>query len=257
MNTRIGKLPLLVLCTCAAIGAGLSLPWAVTARLDRAAEEQVLSFDAPESSLDREVDLFRRLTLAGSDPSLVVLTDGISNHTAEEIQALAYEALDCLAGCGLVVFSSNRWSFPPVCQPLLATDAGYTMTYDGKTQAWTTVSNRELETNAAILWRCVLSTVEGERLTLLMDDDLGLVLSFVYEAPPIQEKETKTKVCLSDDAARLVAGFCREYYGLEDLQVVSSGDGSWLLTLFNADKETCWVTLSGTPTSLFFNESAQ
>lgn len=220
------KISLLVLCTCAAIGIGLSLPWVVTNRLDRAAEEQVLSFDAPEISLNRDVDLFRRLTLAGSDPSLVVLTDGISNHTAEEIQALAYEALNCLAGCGLTEFSPDRWSFTPVCQPLLATDTGYTMTYDGKTQAWTSVSSRESETSAAIFWRCVLTTGEGERLTLLMDDDLGLILSFVSEVAPVQEKNPKTSVSLSDDMANLVADFCREYYGLEDLQSYSSSDGS-------------------------------
>lgn len=249
------KFSLLVLCTCAAIGIGLSLPWVVTDRLDRAAEEQVLSFDAPEISLNRDVDLFRRLTLAGSDPSLVVLTNGMSNHTPEEIQTLAAEALDFLAGCGLTAFSSNRWSFTSVCQPLLATDTGYTMTYDGETQAWTSVSSRESETSAAIFWRCVLTTGEGERLTLLMDDDLGLVLSFVYEAAPVQEKDTKTSVSLSDDMANLVADFCREYYGLEDLQSYSSSDGSWLLTFFNADNEKCWATLSATPDSLFFNAS--
>lgn len=249
------RFSLLVLCTCAAIGIGLSLPWVITDRLDRAAEEQVLSFDAPEISLNRDVDLFRRLALAAGGPSLVVLTNGMSNHTPEEIQTLAAEALDFLAGCGLTTFSPNRWSFTSVCQPLLATDTGYTMTYDGETQTWTSVSSRESETSAAIFWRCVLTTGEGERLTLLMDDDLGLVLSFVYEAAPVQEKDTKTSVSLSDDMANLVADFCREYYGLEDLQSYSSSDGSWLLTFFNADNEKCWVTLSATPTSLFFNTS--
>lgn len=246
---------LFLLCACLSIVLGLVLPWVVTARLDRAAEVQVLSFDAPEISLNREVDLFRRLELAACDPSLVVLTNGMSKHTAEEIQTLAAEALDCLAGRGLTAFSSDRWSFTAVCQPLLATDTGYTMTYDGETQTWTSASNRALETNSAIVWRCVLSTVEGERLTLLLDDDLGLVLSFVYEGDLFGEKGSQTSVSLSDETAGRMGEFCREYYQLEDLQADAASDSSWLLTFFNADNEKCWVALSATTTSLFFNVS--
>ena len=247
---------LFLLCACLSIVLGLVLPWVVTARLDRAAEDQVFSFDAPEISLDGKVDLFRRLELAASDPSLVVLTNGISKHTAMDIQSLAAEALDCLAQYGLAAFSSDRWSFTSICQPLLATDAGYTMTYDGETQTWTSASNRALETNSAIVWRCVLSTVEGERLTLLLDDDLGLILSFVYEVEPVQEKDRQTSVSLSDETAGRMGEFCRKYYQLEDLQANAASNSSWLLTFFNADNEKCWVDLSATTTSLFFNASA-
>ena len=245
---------LFLLCACLSIVLGLVLPWVVTARLDRENAGTTRQYKTPNLSLEEDADLFRRLELVSSAPSLVALSDGVTVHTEEEIQGLVTEALDLLASHGLTVFSSDRWSFHATCQPLLATDTGETMFYDAETQSWSAVSNQDLKTSAAILWEAQLTTPLGERLTLLVDDALGLVLSFVYEGDLFGEKGSQTSVSLSDETVVRMGKFCREYYQLEDLQTTAS-DSSWRLTFFNFDNEKCWVTLSDAPSSLFFNAS--
>lgn len=243
-----------LLCACFAILLGFALPWAVAVRQDNENAGTILQYETPNLSLEDDPDLFRRLELAASATSMLTLSDGVTVHTEEEVQGLVTEALDLLASYGLTVFSSDRWSFHAACQPLLATDTGETMFYDTETQSWSAVSNQDLKTSAAILWEAQLTTPLGERLTLLVDDALGLVLSFVYEGDLFGEKGSQTSVSLSDETAGRMGEFCREYYQLEDLQTTAS-DSSWRLTFFNSDNEKCWVTLSDAPSSLFFNAS--
>lgn len=241
---------LLTLAAGAAILLGFTLPWLVTGWQDRQTQGELLRYEAPQVRLDAGADLFQRLGLLAGEHALVSLSNPSTQRTAQQVQEQAQEAMARLTeydlgGTGLAVFAPDRWS-PLSIRPYLATAQAYDDVETGVVHIQ----------NAVLVWQCVFSTQKGEQLTLLMDDDLGLMLSFTYSYP-IDAKESadlSVSVDLSQGLADLLTGFCREYYQLSSAQALAVSNGSWQLLLVNAASEKLTVSLSATAAGdLLFN----
>ncbi len=245
---------LLTLAAGAAILLGFTLPWLVTGWQDRQNQGELLRYEAPQVRLDAEADLFQRLALVSGDPSMVALTTATTRHSQEEAAALVTDTLNTLASYkNLTIFASDRW-FLQNLHPFLVTARYDTVQYDSDSNSWT--ASATSQGRAALIWKAVLATTEGERLTLLVDDDLGLMLSFTYtySDSASARKDNYVVVDLSQGLADLLAGFCRDYYQLSSAQALAVSNGSWQLLLVNAASEKLTVPLSATAAGdLLFN----
>lgn len=233
---------LLILFTCFCIGLGFALPWLAVAQQDRATPEDIITYDAPQDLVATKADLFTRLSLASKPDQVLALAGPSLRHTEEEAEAAVWEALNVLAQQGWTLFSPARWSFHSV-EPFLFNRSSETAIYEkqGKKESMEVASAN----TAAILWDCRLTTPTGEELGLLLDDDLGLVLSFAYSGIAIQNPPQET--------AMTAAAFCRDYFQTDFLPPIRSKDGSWQIPLVNETGETCYLPLYVTKTELFLN----
>lgn len=243
---------LLTLAAGAAILLGFTLPWLVTGWQDRQNQGDLLRYEAPQVRLDAGADLFQRLALVSGDPSMVALTTATTRHSQEEAAAMVTDTLNTLASYkNLTIFASDRW-FLQNLHPFLVTARYDTVQYDSDSDSWTAAATSQ--GRAALIWKAVLATTEGELLTLLVDDDLGLMLSFTYTDSASAQKDNYVVVDLSQGLADLLARFCRDYYQLSSAQALAVSNGSWQLLLVNAASEKLTVPLSATAAGdLLFN----
>jgi len=233
---------LLILFTCLCVGLGFALPWLAAARQDRAAPEDIITYDAPQDLAGTKADLFSRLTLAHSADNILSLVGPSLRHTEEEAKTAIQEALEILAQQGWTIFSPDLWSFYAV-EPYLFTSSSETAIFEkqGEMESLEVASSN----TAAILWDCRLTTPAGEELALLLDDDLSLVLSFAYSGDAMQS--------LSQETAMTAASFCKRYYQVDFLTPTQSKDSSWLIPLVNEAGEICYLPLYSAKTELFLN----
>lgn len=243
------KLPLLVLCTCVSVLVGLGLPWFVFFWQDRALEAQVFEYEAPQITLDAEADLFQRLELAAGSDRLIPLSNPSPRRTADQALDLALEALELLEVQGMSLFAPDRWTLQSA-ETFLLTGETHCLIYMEE-DTWTTVVDSTKQ--AALVWECRLISQKGEELGLLVDDDLGAVLSFAYQSSPREETDDLIRVALPEDTALAMSGFCRDYYQVEFLAPLAVSDQTWLLPLLSGSSETYHLTLSATSSSLYFN----
>ena len=241
------KKQFLILCTCAAILLGFSLPWLVTARQDRSAQGETLYFDTPTALLSKEPDLFPRLELAAGASTIVDLTLPMSRHTGEEALDLAADAMNVLSGQGFPVFSPDRWISQSATCCLMGQE-GVPVPLEGfsssSVSAYTDLS--------ALVWECRFTTEEGEELTCLVDDDLGYVLAFSYQCSAEEISQTESAV-LDQEIAATMANFCQEYYHVEVSSPTVNKDGSWSILLQDHAGERYALSLSANSTTLVFN----
>lgn len=233
---------LLILFTCLCVGLGFALPWLAAARQYRAAPEEIITYDAPQDLAGIKVDLFSRLSLVNGADSVLALVDPSLRHTEEEAKEAIQEALEVLAQQGWTLFSPDLWSFH-LMEPYLFTSSSETAIFE---KQGTSGSLEVTSSNAAaILWDCRLTTSTSEKLALLLDDDLGLVLAFAYYGEAIQISP--------QEAATTTAAFCRDYYQMDSLTPTQSKGSSWQIPLVNEFGETCYLPLHTTKTKLFLN----
>ena len=71
----------------------------------------------------------------------------------------------------------------------------------------------------AVFWTCTFSNAEndGAELTLLLDDDTGKMLSFIYSVysaptPSPATEETAVAIAFSMEDAQRMCDFCQAYY---------------------------------------------
>lgn len=164
------------------------------------------------------------------------------------------------------LFSPDTWQFSSA-SPFVAMSSG-SPDYEIATNAAVKVSPETAlplkdvqesdasptDTTVAVFWTCTFSTAEndGAELTLLLDDDTGKMLSFIYSVysaptPSPATEETAVAIAFSMEDAQRMCDFCQAYYGTgaggfeEPLALAPAG---YLLPFVNAQGERITLSLS-------------
>ena len=179
-----------VLLLCVILSAGILMPEAAARIADRQSENKQEKFETGTVSSFRLTD---RLKLAESyDQEMYVNVADGSILERGEAEQLADKITEELALYGIVAPISCEERF---ADPFMA------------------VSSENLD--VALLWRCTLSDEYGVRMTVIIDDESGKMLKFLYygngEETPVNESGTAD---IWTEAEKM-RKFCEDYYGLQ------------------------------------------
>lgn len=200
----------LLLLACTLVGMGFFLPWLGAAWQDAAMEQTSTQYEVTPL-LDN--DLSSHLKLVANGYTVFALSEASPRLSPAQTETAAVAALYDMDNLGLTflgqdhLFSPDTWQFSSA-SPFVAMGSG-SPDYEIATNAAVKVSPETAlplkdvqesdaspaDTTVAVFWTCTFSNAEndGAELTLLLDDDTGKMLSFIYSVysaptPPLPRR---------------------------------------------------------------------
>ena len=245
----------LLLLACALVGMGFFLPWLGAAWQDATMEQTTTQYEVTPL-LDN--DLSSHLKLVANGYTVFALSEASPRLSPAQTETAAVAALYDMDNLGLTflgqdhLFSPDTWQFSSA-SPFVAMSSGSPDYAAVKVSPETALPLKDVQesdaspadTTVAVFWTCTFSNAEndGAELTLLLDDDTGKMLSFiysVYSAPTVA-------IAFSMEDAQRMCDFCQAYYGTgaggfeEPLALAPAG---YLLPFVNAQGERITLSLS-------------
>lgn len=189
MKKRIKIISLSVLLLCVVLAAGVLMPEAAVRIADRRSEKKQEEFETGTVSSFRLTD---RLKLAEAyDQEMYVDVENGTILERSEAERTADKIAEELALYGIVD--------PISCEERSA-------------DPFMAVSSENLD--VALLWRCTLSDKYGIRMTVIIDDESGKMLEFLYYGISGGTAADESGTADIGAEAEKMRKLCEDYYGL-------------------------------------------
>ncbi len=222
MKKRIKIISLSVLLLCVVLAAGVLMPEAAVRIADRRSEKKQEEFETGTVSSFRLTD---RLKLAEAyDQEMYVDVENGTILERSEAERTADKIAEELALYGIVD--------PISCEERSA-------------DPFMAVSSENLD--VALLWRCTLSDKYGIRMTVIIDDESGKMLEFLYYGISSGTAADESGTADIGAEAEKMRKFCEDYYGLRAIGGKYEEDTDYVSTpsaqLSFVDEEGSRITL--------------